>query len=943
MSGRLLVHDPGDWELDLDRGELRHHGAIVPLSGRAFEIFVVLAEASGSLVTKDQLMQGVWPGSIVEDNTLQAHISVIRKALGDDRNLLKTFSGRGYRLIGHWSRLSPANSPSPAATMTEPASTPAGSSSNIPVALSQFIGRATIASHLADVLATHRAVTLTGPGGIGKTALSLEVARKWSAGTIAAAYIVDLAPLADPGLIPSAIATTLSLRPGGGQATPTTVAQAIGDASLLLILDTCEHLIAGAAVVVETILQICPRVTVLATSRENLRIEGEYVYRLPPLDVPAETERDHEAILTQDAVQLFVTRLAAFDSAPTPTTDDLLEIAGICRRLDGIPLAIEFAASRAVALGIREVALGLHDRFGLLTAGRRTALPRHQTLRATLDWSYELLPEAERRLLRRVSIFPSGFTAAAASAVVSDGRVSTSDVMDGIANLVEKSVVTFDGPPSARRWRLLDTIRAYGLEKLAEHEETEQASRLSAEYYRDLFRLGDHAGQGQFGAEPSANARRDIDNIRAAVSWAFSEAGDVQTGLELTASSVTLWFQLTLMVEYRERVDRALQILMTSPAPDEAMEMRLQAALGHAVWYSGPTAMADPGELERPFTRALELAERLGDTEVQLQALWSRWAAGRGRGDENAALKAAKLYEVAARQHGHPRVTVLADRMLALTYHDLGAPLLAGEHVDQVLRRAPLLDPATNSPLQLDARISMLALQTRVLWLQGYPDRAHQAAQEAIATAMQMENWFAVCYVINIGACPLSLWMGDLPEARARAELIRTRAAGNHSWLRHADVYAGILRLRGTGDPVDALTAAYVEARVQFSTTADLISLLSDEQNQPPDPDYLPSHAGWSLPEVVNAELVLWRGGPDSIAKAEAALERSLELARNQSALSWQLRTALSLARVRVRQHRAKEALVLLRSIYEGFTEGFETLDLRTAKSALDTLTAGTQ
>jgi non-specific serine/threonine protein kinase len=408
-SGGILAHESGLLVLDLSRRELRASGVSVPIGGRAFEILAILAEHAEELVSKDELMRRVWPGAIVEENTLQAQIAAIRKALGADRDTLTTISGRGYRLVGKWAQRAatgPAQSSSaePSHTVRE------GSRTNLPVSPIDLVGRAFAVHHLVQVLAGRRMVTLTGPGGIGKTTLALQVAQSVFTSRQLDAYLVDLASLSDPRLVPSAIAGVLDVRMSSEESDAASVARAIGSRQLLLLIDNCEHLIDAVANMTEIMIQMCGSVSVLATSRENLRIVGEYVYRVGPLSVPTEEDVEPDVILAQSAVQLFIARLNSAEAAFSPDPANLLQVAAVCRRLDGIPLAIEFAAARAASLGLAQVAARLDDRFGLLTAGRRTALPRQQTLRATLDWSYELLSEWERRLLRRSAIFPAGFT-----------------------------------------------------------------------------------------------------------------------------------------------------------------------------------------------------------------------------------------------------------------------------------------------------------------------------------------------------------------------------------------------------------------------------------------------------------------------------------------------------------------------------------------------------
>jgi predicted ATPase len=314
----------------------------------------------------------------------------------------------------------------------------------------------------------------------------LEVARSVFPSFQGDVWFVELDSFADPGLVPSAIAEVLGLRSGGEKILSETIAHAIGGKKLLLILDSCEHLLGAVARLVETVVRLCRHTTVLATSREVLRVDGEYAYRVPPLEVPPPDHQRSDGILDYTAVQLFIVRTSARTLGGLPGAADLSTIAAICRRLDGIPLAIEFAAARATSLGLQRVAALLDDRFALLREGRRTAPPRHQTLRATMDWSYELLPEPERNLLCHLAIFTDGFSLEAAAAVLGDSRNDASALVEWIASLVAKSFITLDWSASGDRWQMLETIRAYALEKLTERGEAEAAARRHAEFLRDL-------------------------------------------------------------------------------------------------------------------------------------------------------------------------------------------------------------------------------------------------------------------------------------------------------------------------------------------------------------------------------------------------------------------------------------------------------------------------
>ena len=377
-------------------------GGLVPLGGRAFEIIAELVQAEGELVSKNDLTERVWRGVFVEESALRVHIAAIRKAFGPDRDLLGTTVGRGYRLLGSW-RIRHVDAPvHPATPLPSP-------STNIPSTTFDLIGRTIAIAHLWDLLSAYRVVSLIGPGGIGKTALALQCARSPPTGFEADRLLVELASLSNPGLVPSAIAGVLGIKLEGEDISAESIARAIGGRRLLLVLDNCEHVVDAVAKLTETVVSRCPNTTIIATSREALRIDGEHVYRVPALGVPPEPRLTPDAVFEHTAVELFMTRAKALGSNFEHDEENLGAVAAICRRLDGIPLAIEFAAARAVMLGPPNIAALLDDRFKFLTTGRRTALPRQQTLRATLDWSYDLLPEREARVLRQLGVFAGDF------------------------------------------------------------------------------------------------------------------------------------------------------------------------------------------------------------------------------------------------------------------------------------------------------------------------------------------------------------------------------------------------------------------------------------------------------------------------------------------------------------------------------------------------------
>jgi predicted ATPase/DNA-binding SARP family transcriptional activator len=549
---------------------------------------------------------------------------------------------------------------------------------NVPAATSELIGRAAALSEVTALVGAHRLVTLIGPGGIGKTRLALEVARELLPRYPDGAWVVELAPLSDPGLVPVTVASALGLSMPIGAEQPERVASALGGKRLLLVLDNCEHLIEAAARMAVALVRANPHVRVLATSRERLRTPGEYVYRVLSLEVPAEGIEEHGDLLDAPAVQLFVARAQAMDQRFFLDARRAVVASAICRRLDGIPLAIELAAARTAALGVEGLAARLNDRFRLLTGGHRTALRRHQTLRATLDWSYELLPAAERTVLHRLAIFAGSFLLDAASAVAADADLPGPAVVDAVTNLAGKSLVVVEGGGPVTRYRLLESTRAYALEKLTEGGELDQVARRHAEYYRDLFERAERETATRSTAEWLTLYAWRIDNVRTALDWAFSRAGDTAIGVALTVAAVPLWFQLSLLAECRQRAEQAQASL--GPGRDARREMQLCAALGVSLMQTkGPAP-----DTIAAWTTALEIADRLGDVDYQLRSIWGLWHFRVSRGECRAALELAEAFRVRV-AHADPADRPVGDRMLGASLHYLGEQMRARRHLEAML------------------------------------------------------------------------------------------------------------------------------------------------------------------------------------------------------------------------------------------------------------------
>jgi predicted ATPase len=607
----------------------------------------------------------------------------------------------------------------------------------------------------------------------------------------------------------------------------------------------------------------------------------------------------------------------------------------ICRRLDGIPLAIELAAARVDLFGVEGLASRLNDCFSLLTKGRRTALPRHQTLRATLDWSFELLSEAEKIVLRRLAMLVGEFTMEAAAALGSASEQPAADAVDTISGLIEKSLVATDLSANIVQYRLLGTTRAYALEKLKLSGEEQSIAHCHAVYFRNLARQAEADWETVPAAQWLPVYGRAIDDVRSAIDWAFSAGGQLSLGIDITIATAPLWFQLSLMDEYRERLQRALERLNESPDVDLARKARLRIALGHAVWY----ALNDTDLMEDAFARALAISEQIGDRSAQLQALWGMWAVRRSRGQYSDALTVAKQYEAVAIDFGDPKFVSLANRILSVNHHYLGQQDLARSLVESVQSRAPQHVRSVNNDFQLDRNVAMTTLLSRIQWLQGFPDQAAAGAREAVEAALKARHVLSLGYALCMAGCPVALWTGDLSEANRCTDLLREHAAKNGLYSTWGECFEHVLRLR-QGTEKDHLMAAHIEARVDVSTISKFAALSAESPGAGLLTDVQPTDALWSHSEVlrIEAELILNTGAANVEKTAEAKLLQSLDLAQAQSVLSFELRSAASLARLWQRTGRTAKARSLLNNTYSRFTEGFATSDLLSARRLIDEL-----
>jgi predicted ATPase/DNA-binding winged helix-turn-helix (wHTH) protein len=912
----------------------------VRLGSRARDLLIALIEQAGQVITKEALNARVWPNIVVEEGSLRVHVAALRKALRDGkegRRYIANVPGRGYSFVG---KVVATDEPDPAAD-APPEPVP-------PLSMARLFGRAEVVETLSNRLAQQRLITITGPGGIGKTSVALAVADRMGAGVADGVCIVDFAPLADSKLVPTALASALGIGVLSENPLPSLMAL-LRSRDMLIVLDNCEHVIDAAALLAESLVQGGARLRVLATSREPIRVPGEMLFRLAPLAMPEISDGLTAPIaMTYSAVQLFVERAAMCLGEFSLTDTHAPAVANICRRLDGIPLAIEMAAGRVDAFGIAGLAGVLDDRFRLAMRGRRTALPRHQTLNTTLDWSYQLLPETERLVLRRLAVFAGFFTITEATGVlVEDG--GTDNTLESIANLVSKSLLVVNLETPVGTYRLLETTRAYALQKLEESGERTAYARRHARQCLAAMEAANAAWEASPPEAWLARHRHLIDDVRAALDWSFSTEEEAATAVALTVAALPLWYQLSLLSECYQRACHALGL--PAAARSTTQEMRLYAAIA---WLLMQTKGFVQEALDT-WTTLLTLSRANNDPDHQLRALWGLWAAQVSEGALRTSLALAEEFSSLAQQTSELDRCVGA-RMLGHSLHLLGEQAAAHEHLERML--ANYAPPGTGAQAMryiFDQKALARCFLARIRWLQGYPDQAMEIACDVTNDERAQGDALSLCQVLVQAACPIGLMVGDLVAVEEFvSELIEQSVRHDwHFWHAFGSCFRGVLTVH-RGDLATGLhlleealrglrsidfgvhylyflceyaSALGLAGRTDRGLDAIEQAIARSERND----------ERWCIAEAlrIKGELLHRQG---KFEDADAAFATARGWAERQGALSLSLRIATAAARLWQDMDRAAAARAELTAVCSRFTEGFGTADFRNAHVVLDGL-----
>jgi predicted ATPase/DNA-binding winged helix-turn-helix (wHTH) protein len=740
-------------------------GKPAPLGTRAFDLLMVLVEQRQRVVSHDELLDAVWPGLVVEVNNVQVQISSLRKLLGPQA--IATIPGRGYRFT------MPLDGPG-----AEPADVPAGAAAphasgrRPPALATTLVGRDDDLAALGRLLDAQRLLTVVGAPGIGKTTLVLAAAHQRQGGHPDGIAWVDLAALADPALLPSAVAQAAGLPVSAADDALASLVRGLAPAKLLLVLDNAEHLLAATARLVQAVMAAAAELRVLVTSQAPLKIDGEWVFRLDALSVPADGTAADQA-MNHGAVALFALRAAAADRRFVLTAANVGVVITLCRGLDGIPLALQLAAARLPLLGLQGVVARLGDRLQLLRGGGRDAPTRQHTVLAALDWSHGLLDAAEQAVLRRLGVFAGGFTLELASAVACDAHLDAWAVIDVLGALVDRSLVAIDGGDAgdAPRYRLPESVRAYAGLKLDEANERPALQSRHAEALTAAFDAAYEAYWSTPDRPWLAAWAPEIDNVRAALDWGVEHNSPV--AVSLVGSACPLFLLLGLAAEGRKRFS-AVEALVAAQPPSPTVA-RYWLERGRLNWGISNTDMRDQALLaaERyrasADTRGLYLALRCAVGSSALAAdqtrLFMKEMAGLERPGWPARLHAQrKMAEVSLLQ---------ADGRLAEARTACEA----------------LLTLATHAGLDLVASATLSELAGLNLSL-GDLDAAQRCAQTLTTNGGRRQNNFVVRAHATLAQASLAL--GHMPQARqAMADLLAASRSRDWEWFgAYADLYA---------------------------------------------------------------------------------------------------------------------------------------------------------
>ena len=916
-------------------------GRPVKLGGRAFELLQLLVQRRGELVSKKELMAAAWPGTFLHDSNLKVNMWSLRRSLGDTQIepvYIATVARRGYKFIADV-QISIGEVEDDLA-LADPLPL-----SNPPL-LRGIVGREAEIVEIADLLADNRHVTLAGAGGIGKTTVAVAVAQAFAPRCRDGVCFVDLATISDPTLFGAALVTALGIR-GNTDNGLAAALDYLRPRQMLLILDNCEHVLPAATIFAGKFMAGTSPCRLLATSREPVGTATEHIVRLGSLTSPKSgLARTVDQAVKFPAVQLFIRRAAEWSDYQC-VDDDCEAVASICHSLDGLPLAIELAAAQIGRFNPRELVALLDQKLGFRAPSADGAPPRHETLMATIDWSFRLLSQKEARLFALLSVFSDAFEVEDAVFVAEAAGLMPVDVVTGLGSLVAKSLLSAEARGASLRYRLLDSTRRYAAEWRQADPDCGLALRRHAQRVLALFEQSEEEWNWREPADWTERYLGRIADLRAALSWAFGEEGDTLLGIRLTVAAITLWSETSILSEAQARLEDALALAKTV-ACDDLSKAKLACALGWSLFYARKMS----NENEVAWLDAIAFARRAGNIEYQQRAL------------VGFAFYLLQIGEIARAITHLEEATALADRDRDRTATSEADRALAWARAfaGELSKSRPVLDrlAATFSLAEgrsrKDANEVYRFITVRfnlpfVAWMQGQADYAARLARDAVDAADRSGHWVSQSNALGLAALPVALETRNLDALESFTERLRRNLERERisRWVPVERYFSACLRdLRGDLGAVEDIRAAIeelIEGRFLMRIGSYLAvlagALLRQERIDEARETVARAIAHqeqqgerWCRSELlrIHASVLLHAGETQ---RAEKLLQEALVEARAIGALTYQLRIGTDLARHWMALGRRRKALQLLAPIYDEFTEGFESQDLVRASRLL--------
>ena len=930
----------GPYLLFPERQLLLLGGHPVRIGGRALDILIALVERPGEILSKRQLIERAWPTSTVGEDNLKVNIASLRRTLDAGllpKDFIEAVPGFGYRFVLPVLVSTAADSVSSASSAIQ-------ADNNLPTATTRIVGRTDTIDAIGRELAKARLVSIVGPGGIGKTTVGIAAAERELGRFRQGVWMVDFSPLRDHELVPNAIAMAIGV-PMNSADTLSALCEFLADRNVLMLFDNCEHMARTIASCVSEILTRAGGVTIIATSREPLAIDAERVYRLPSLPVPpASFTLGASEAMAFPSVQLFVDRVSDRLDSFALTDTDALAAAEICRRLDGLALAIELAAMRVDAFGVGGVLKQLDDQFRVL-GGRRAGLARHQTLAATLDWSYGLLSTTEAMLLRSVSVFAGPFDIEGASAV---SDIPAADAANALLQLAAKSLLATDLDSKGIAYRLLETTRAYCLERLKTSGHEQIVRCRHAKHVLSVLEQATSEWAKVSGKDWGATYWVVIDDLRGALVWAAHNRENSRLRIHLTVAGLLLWNHFSLTEECRVQVSRAVDELEPAGLIGTPFEMQIKAWLGNSTMF---TRGLMPEAVEA-MRRALDIAIETDNIDYQLRCLRMIGTFELFSGNHEAGMTALLACSSVAAAND-PSALPECESHVAIAELFLGRLPSARQRLESLqqhdLRHVPDL---RRLRYQSNRSVDVACVLSQVQWLTGSPDTAERMATTAIGQARAANHHLSLSTALSY-ACPVFYWNGNDEECRCCLEMLDEEARRHGFDVRRpvamfyraalackqsdsgiVDIERAIALFQSTGHFARmpyylSVQAEFLSAFGRLDEAGTIILSAIDCAKQ--------QNEMWCAPELlrIKASILNLSGQSEG---AAAVLAKSMALARETGALSWQLRSATDLARLYMAGSRTDDAFRALSPVVHGFSEGFKTCDLIAATDLLNDL-----